>query len=169
MNLNEPTHTFNILGTTYHCRALPADCQNTSQHIEEKPAHRQKLKRVYFASVCGRILSASVDGSQPRVLKSWSKGGTGSDAKRQRIKLHINGTPITKSVSRLIARTFLTGFGASDANGNTRNECNHIDGNPANNAVSNLHWCSQQENAEHFNEWMPAWEAEREAAEEVTA
>lgn len=47
-----------------------------------------------------------------------------------------------RSVHRMVALTFIP-------NANNKPHINHIDGNKQNNAVSNLEWCTQQENCRH--------------------
>lgn len=54
----------------------------------------------------------------------------------------VNGTIKTKYIHRLLAINFIK-------NSNNRNEINHIDGNPLNNNLSNLEWCTHKENMEH--------------------
>jgi hypothetical protein len=52
------------------------------------------------------------------------------------------GRKKTLSVHRLVATIFIL-------NPNDYNEVNHIDGNRSNNNVSNLEWCSRQQNIDH--------------------
>jgi hypothetical protein len=47
-------------------------------------------------------------------------------------------------IHRIIAQTFLE-------NPNNYKEVNHIDGNPYNNILSNIEWCSRKENMKQFN------------------
>jgi len=60
-----------------------------------------------------------------------------------RIKLY-NNTKKTKTISthRLVALTYLN-------NPNNYLEINHIDGNKTNNNVTNLEWCSKEQNVKH--------------------
>lgn len=72
-----------------------------------------------------------------RVLKE--KGKTGRNV---RVDLWKGGKPKTVLVHRLVAYAFIP-----EIEGKT---CiNHIDGNPRNNHVSNLEWCTCKENMEH--------------------
>lgn len=54
----------------------------------------------------------------------------------------LKGSINSPRVHRCVAETFLPNF-------NQKEQINHIDGNKANNAVSNLEWCTNQENAIH--------------------
>lgn len=58
------------------------------------------------------------------------------------VDLYSNGKCKRKYVHRLVAETFIP---------NTKNKpyINHIDGNPRNNNVDNLEWCTARENVEH--------------------
>ena len=58
------------------------------------------------------------------------------------VQLHDNNTPYNKKVHRLIADAFYDG----DHEGL---DVNHIDGNKLNNHLSNLEWCTRQENSRH--------------------
>lgn len=58
------------------------------------------------------------------------------------ITLSKNGKKKTFRVARLVAKAFLE-------EDKTRNEVNHIDGNPRNNHVSNLEWVTSSENTIH--------------------
>lgn len=73
----------------------------------------------------------------PRVLKQTASG-------RGYLKIGLyleNGKRIQRNVHRLVAETFIPGDHSL--------EVNHIDLNKSNNAVSNLEWLTQQENALH--------------------
>ena len=60
----------------------------------------------------------------------------------QQVKFCINGVREQPSVHRLVAKTFIP---------NPRNlpQVNHKDGNPSNNCIDNLEWCTASENAKH--------------------
>ena len=61
-----------------------------------------------------------------------------------RVVLYTNGKPKAESVHRLVAKAFLP-------NPLNYHMINHKDGNPKNNDVSNLEWCSGMYNAQSFN------------------
>lgn len=58
---------------------------------------------------------------------------------RKRVILCKNGVPKTYLVHRLVANAFIP-------NPEKKPCIDHIDGNPSNNNVENLRWCTQQEN-----------------------
>ena len=55
---------------------------------------------------------------------------------------------VFKNVHRLVAEAFIPNY-------NNLPEINHIDGNPANNAVNNLEWCTSQYNSLHRHKLHP--------------
>lgn len=75
-----------------------------------------------------------------RTLASQSK--TGRNNRYRVVTAHVDGVQRHYYVHRLVAEAFIPKpEGAS--------EINHKDGNPSNNRVENLEWCSRSENAEH--------------------
>lgn len=61
---------------------------------------------------------------------------------RQHIALYKNGKRKNMAVHRLVAKAFIP-------NPNNLPQINHIDGNPKNNKVENLEWCSASYNMKH--------------------
>lgn len=69
-----------------------------------------------------------------RVLKQYDNGKG-----YMRVHFRVNNKTVSLRVSRIVATCFIP-------NPNNLPEVNHIDCNRANNAVSNLEWCTHQEN-----------------------
>jgi hypothetical protein len=70
------------------------------------------------------------------------KGGLDKDGYPQLI-LCKNGSRVNRKVHRLVAEAFVL-------NPDNKPQVNHIDGNKQNNAASNLEFCTNQENQDHF-------------------
>ena len=158
MNTLSPTVAFEADGTTYHCRELPAQFQTSPEHRASQTAHKANQFRTYYASTCGHVLSATPDG-KARVLKTYPST---NDSRRHKIELRVDGKKVKQYVSRLIAFAFLDDYATTDAHGNVRDEVNHINADPSDNRICNLHWTSQLENREHYVDHMPKWVAEQE-------
>lgn len=60
----------------------------------------------------------------------------------KRVSLFLNGKPKDHLVHRLVATAFLPKIDG-------KNLVNHKDGNPSNNDVRNLEWCTYKENVNH--------------------
>lgn len=73
--------------------------------------------------------------------KRFIKGGTLFSG-HQTVCLRKNGVAKVRSIHRLVAEAFIPNPGNLPI-------VHHIDGNPQNNAVSNLLWCTQKENVHH--------------------
>lgn len=108
---------------------------------------------LYEASSQGRIRTAEGKTTssarfdrrvwQQRIMKQKWRGRKGNTGKSDaRVCLWKNGEEKTFLVSRLVAMAFLPApF--------EKLTVNHIDGNPANNRVDNLEWCTIRENIQH--------------------
>ena len=77
-----------------------------------------------------------------KIYISQSKGANGYF----KVNLHKNSSTKTFSVHRLVAETFIS-------NPNNLPEINHKSGNKTNNRVTNLEWCTHNENMEHAFYW----------------
>lgn len=87
----------------------------------------------YMINPDGRIFSNKYN----RILKSGDRVGG-----YVHVGLTKNGRSKTIRVHRLIAETFIP-------NPENKPQVNHIDCNKQNNRVSNLEWCTRQENIDH--------------------
>lgn len=74
---------------------------------------------------------------EPKVL-SLTYTSTGY----KKTELTKDGVRKSKKVHRLVGKAFIP-------NEENKPEINHIDGNPINNEVENLEWCTRQENVDH--------------------
>lgn len=89
----------------------------------------------YFISSNGQIKN-----KYGKILKPWIRNGYYT------IGLMINKKRTNYYIHRLVAEYFLSN---PDKH---RNFVNHLDGDKLNNNVSNLEWCTRQENAQHAYE-----------------
>ena len=92
----------------------------------------------YKVSNFGNVdsLNSRGRGKRKRLKLSINKYGY------MQVQLSINGKPKMFLVHRLVAMCFIP-------NPNNYKQVNHIDGNKLNNHVSNLEWCSNQQNMDH--------------------
>lgn len=74
--------------------------------------------------------------AQRTLKQKTDKGGY------KRVTLYLNGKPKDHLVHRLVAIAFLPKVDGKEL-------VNHMDGNPSNNELSNLEWCSSKENVNH--------------------
>lgn len=86
----------------------------------------------------GEVFS-HISGS-PHKMALTANGG--SSGKYLKVNLRLGEKTKSYNVHRLIAETFIP-------NPDNKPCVNHIDGNPSNNAVSNLEWSTQRENVRH--------------------
>lgn len=89
----------------------------------------------YFISSNGQIKN-----KYGKILKPWIRNGYYT------IGLMINKKRTNYYIHRLVAEYFLSNPDKQ------RNFVNHLDGDKLNNNVSNLEWCTRQENAQHAYE-----------------
>ena len=100
---------------------------------------------IYQVSNLGRVRSLdrhvrfkrSLKFFEGKMLSLW-KNNKGYE----RVTRCANGKCTHFLVSRLVAQSFLPKIDGKD-------EVNHIDYNPLNNVVSNLEWCTKEENYDH--------------------
>lgn len=86
------------------------------------------------ASRCGRIKNIKTG----KILKPWIK-----PKGHLAVSISKNGVVKKYLVHRIIARCFIKNKDP------LRNIINHKDGDPANNKVENLEWCTDKENRDH--------------------
>ena len=74
------------------------------------------------------------------------------------VDLYNHGTHRKEYIHRLVAKAFIA---------NTKNKpyINHIDGNPCNNSVSNLEWCTPLENVDHASKVIKTMQQYKKANE----
>jgi hypothetical protein len=91
----------------------------------------------YYITNDGKVISYKY--KQPREMKTWyQKSGY------ENVTLCKNGETSHKLVHRLVAEAFIP-------NPNNFLEINHKDGNPKNNTMNNLEWCTRRKNIELSN------------------
>lgn len=87
----------------------------------------------YQVDTSGKIYSMRYDKEMSPTIR---KDG------RKHFQISINKQVTTITVHHAVAQTFIP-------NPNEYTEINHIDGNPSNNDVMNLEWCTRSENIQH--------------------
>lgn len=93
---------------------------------------------LYEASNTGKVASLNYNGTGARHELKPVEAHHGY----QRVRLYKDGKWKSVRVHRVIAETFIP-------NESNLPEINHIDENPANNAVTNLEWCTHKYNCNH--------------------
>lgn len=92
----------------------------------------------YYVNQDGVIYNSKTKRYVKPIIKAFSKNNT----KRAFVGLYIDGKQTNLFVHRIIAELYLS-------NPENLPQVNHIDGNPLNNSISNLEWCSQRDNNIH--------------------
>lgn len=107
---------------------------------------RQKVKNMqstlaldgrFRVTESGEVFKNTPAGEVPAKIHKSAHGG-----RYRAVSYTENGKQKHEYVHRLVAKAFLP-------NPNNLPIVNHIDGNPSNNAVSNLEWCTASENTRH--------------------
>lgn len=100
----------------------------------------------YEVSIDGRVRTIEhiVNKSDGTTYKCVSKELKPAPDKKgyKRVGLSINGKLLTKKLHRLVAECFISNFC-------DKPQVNHIDGNKANNYITNLEWVTNRENQIH--------------------
>lgn len=90
----------------------------------------------YQVSNLGNVRRILKDGSFRPVAVTANKKGYG------RVHLCVNNKKKRLACHRMVAQAFIP-------NPENKPEINHIDGNPSNNILNNLEWCTRSENIKH--------------------
>lgn len=104
--------------------------------MKERWAEIEGTGGLYHISTLGRIKSLYY--GKERILKQTLR----KRDKRYQVVLHINKKLVTMKPHRLVAIAFID-------NPEGFEEVNHKDGNPRNNSIENLEWCSREYNLTH--------------------
>lgn len=107
---------------------------------KEKWAPIEGFEGIYDVSTFGRVRSYPRNGTQDKDVHILKHGVSKSGY--HRYYLFKNGIGKNRCAHRLVAQTFIP-------NPEHKREVNHIDGNPSNNHVENLEWCTSSENHIH--------------------
>lgn len=104
--------------------------------VEEVWKDIEGYEGIYQVSSIGEVKSIFYN-KKPKILKR-SKTTTGY----YKVELYKDKNRKSFKVHRLVAKAFIL-------NPESKPNINHIDGNPLNNHVNNLEWCTQKENVLH--------------------
>ena len=96
----------------------------------------------YQVSNCGRVRSMYFHNNHATIKRVKVLKTVTNKSNRVYVSLHNDGKRKNCTVHRLVACAFLP-------NPDQLPEVNHIDGNPSNNNVENLEWCTKKYNAQH--------------------
>ena len=128
-----------VADTDYVCRPIPSELHNNN-HCE------------YFTSACGKVITRYRKSGKCRVLHASLKPNAAGEI-REYVRLNSNRTHY---VHRLVAMSWLKGWGEIDRYGGVRNVVNHVStqthGEGAN-AVRNLEVTSKEGNADHWRRY----------------
>ena len=99
---------------------------------------------LYQVSDDGRVRSKDriTTGKRNRIVKGKILSAGTNTCGYLIVVLCKDGKTKTQKVHRLVAKAFIP-------NTDCKPYINHLDGNPKNNIVSNLEWCTQHENVQH--------------------
>jgi hypothetical protein len=164
MRTLEPTHVFEKDGREYHCRELPPHLQNSPDYLETLSKYSRSVKRTYYASIDGHILSVTTKDTV-RVMNAKDKLNRRDGTIRKEVRLSIDGRKSYRFAHRLVASAWCTGEGEVCPFGSVRNQVNHINKDTTDNRAVNLHWVSQPENKRHASYQHPLWEIEQRTKE----
>jgi len=95
-------------------------------------------KDIYQVSNLGRVKSLSRFQSKTEIILKGEIDKRGY----KRVRLSKDNTTKKFQIHRLVSLAFIDNI-------NNKPQINHIDGNPSNNNVNNLEWCTQSENQIH--------------------
>lgn len=97
----------------------------------------KELFQGYIVTQDGHVFAVSHG-----VRKELKQFHMSRNGKYRAVSIKINGKPKTQYVHRLVALAFIP-------NPDNLPQVNHIDGNPGNNNVENLEWCTPSQNIAH--------------------
>jgi hypothetical protein len=97
-----------------------------------------------YVSNHGNVKSIRNNSSKERFLSVYNWGGKPPRPPRYKaFGCKINGKKKLFQLHRVVGELFIT-------NPNDLPQINHKDGNPSNNQVENLEWCTNYENSKHY-------------------